>query len=85
MQLVEEKTTANVLWGVYRLSKVFTTRITSGIKGIRYTWLRSYLTDTYQYVQRNHFKSDFLKVTPGVPQGSVLGCLYCVLKLCLIC
>lgn len=44
-----------------------------GIRGIAYSWLRSYLDDRYQHVQINNVKSDLLKVTCGVPQGSVLG------------
>lgn len=33
----------------------------------------SYLKDRYQYVQINEVKSELLKVTCGVPHGSVLG------------
>ncbi len=46
---------------------------TYGIRGIAYTWMKSYLKDRYQYVQLNNVKSNKLKVTCGVPQGSVLG------------
>lgn len=40
---------------------------------ITYTCLKSYLEDRYHYVQINEVKSELLKVTCGVPQGSVLG------------
>lgn len=68
-----------------------------GIRGTAYTWLRSYLADRYQYVQINEVKFELLKVTCGVPQGSVLGpkllILYIndickvsnLLKICFIC
>lgn len=35
--------------------------------------MKSYLDDRYQYVEINNVKSKQLKVTCGVPQGSVLG------------
>lgn len=41
-----------------------------GIRGLVNSWLGSYLEDRYQYVSINR---DLLKVTCGVPQGSVLG------------
>lgn len=44
-----------------------------GIRGIAYKWMKSYLDDRYQYVEINNVKSNQLKVTCGVPQGSVLG------------
>ena len=36
-------------------------------------WFRSYLSDRQQYVTTNGSKSSLLKITCGVPQGSVLG------------
>ena len=36
-------------------------------------WISSFLTNRYQYVKINNSISDTLKVTSGVPQGSVLG------------
>lgn len=35
--------------------------------------MKSYLDDRYYYVQLNNVKSNQLKVTCGVPQGSLLG------------
>lgn len=40
---------------------------------ITYACLLSYLEDRYHYVQINEVKSELLKVTCGVPQGSMLG------------
>ena len=48
-----------------------------GIRGIVLSWLTSYLEN--QYVQIQNFKSQLLKVTCGVPQGSVLGPLLFIL------
>uniref|UniRef100_A0A3Q1J4G7 Reverse transcriptase domain-containing protein n=2 Tax=Anabas testudineus TaxID=64144 RepID=A0A3Q1J4G7_ANATE len=44
-----------------------------GIKGTALSWLRSYLTDHYQYVDLNGDYSTCSPVEFGVPQGSVLG------------
>lgn len=44
-----------------------------GIKGVAYSWLKSYLDNRYQYVNVNTENSELEKVTCGVPQGSVLG------------
>uniref|UniRef100_A0AAQ6IE93 Reverse transcriptase domain-containing protein n=1 Tax=Anabas testudineus TaxID=64144 RepID=A0AAQ6IE93_ANATE len=44
-----------------------------GIKGTALSWLRSYLTDRYQYVDLNGDYSTCSPVEFGVPQGSVLG------------
>lgn len=37
------------------------------------SWFKSYLSDRYQRVLVNGQKSEFIKITAGVPQGSVLG------------
>ncbi len=44
-----------------------------GIRGKAYAWIKSYLHDIQQFVQINNVKSVLMKVTCGVPQGSVLG------------
>ena len=44
-----------------------------GVRGTAPNWLSSYLTDSKQYVSVNGHTSDHLKISCGVPQGSVLG------------
>ena len=44
-----------------------------GIKGIELKWFHSYLKDRYQCVAYNDMLTDFLPITCGVPQGSILG------------
>ena len=44
-----------------------------GISGSLLQWFRSYLNDRYQLVALDGILSDWLLVTSGVPQGSVLG------------
>lgn len=41
-----------------------------GVRGLAYPWISNYLENRYQYVQLNDEKSDLLRVTCGVPQGS---------------
>lgn len=44
-----------------------------GFRGIANTWLKNYLDNRCQYMQINDVRSNMLKITQGVPQGSVLG------------
>ena len=44
-----------------------------GIRGTPLKWFKSYLSDRYQYVSVNGEDSNLMKITCGVPQGSVLG------------
>ena len=44
-----------------------------GIAGTALEWLKSYLSDRYQYVTINGARSEKTKLRWGVPQGSVLG------------
>ena len=44
------------------------------VMGVRSTkWLQSYLTDRKQKGSANGTESEFLNVTCGVPEGSILG------------
>ncbi len=44
-----------------------------GLRGSALTWIESYLTDRVQSVLFNNTLSEPLKLTHGVPQGSILG------------
>ena len=44
-----------------------------GVRGTALNWFTNYLSDRSQYVSVNGHTSDHLKITCGVPQGSVLG------------
>ena len=44
-----------------------------GVRGIALDWFTSYLSDRKQYVSVNRYTSDYLNISCGVPQGSVLG------------
>ena len=44
-----------------------------GIRDISNTWFQNYLTDREQFVYIKGVESDTVKMTCGVPQGSVLG------------
>ena len=44
-----------------------------GFKGISNNWFENYLTDRTQFVSIEGTNSSSLKMTCGVPQGSVLG------------
>ncbi len=45
----------------------------AGVRGLPLKWFSSYLSERLQCVKIGNFKSDFGKITYGVPQGSVLG------------
>ena len=44
-----------------------------GIRGICKDWFASYLTNRSQYTEINGYKSTYLNINTGVPQGSILG------------
>ena len=50
-----------------------------GINGPLYEWISSWLTQRTQKVVLNGVASKEAKVLPGVPQGTVLGPLLCLL------
>ena len=50
-----------------------------GIQGQMLSWIKSYLSDRYQYVEISGIKSPRSKVDKGVPQGSIIGLLLFIL------
>ena len=51
----------------------------SGIRGVGYDWIKSYLCERKQYVSVNSCNSEAMNVVCGVPQGSILGPKLCIL------
>ena len=50
-----------------------------GIRGVTLNWFKHYLNDRKQFVSYNNTTSVSMKVTCGVPQGSILGPLLFIL------
>ena len=44
-----------------------------GVRGVPHKWFHSYLTNRQQYVSIQDSSSEQLRITHGVPQGSILG------------
>ena len=46
------------------------------VRNAELSWFQSYLTESSQYVEINGIKSNVLTISPGVPQGLILGPLF---------
>ena len=44
-----------------------------GIRDCACNWFYSYLSNKYQYVEIDQYKSSYQVITTGVPQGSILS------------
>ena len=44
-----------------------------GVTGTSLAWFKSYLINRKQYIPTDEISNDFLRITCGVPQGSILG------------
>ena len=52
-----------------------------GIKNCLLQLIKSYLANLLQYVEHNGIKSDYIPISTGVPQGSILGPLLFIIYL----
>ena len=52
-----------------------------GIRGVSYSWFRSYVSNLNQYVAINGYESGLAAISCGSPQGSVVGPLLFLLCL----
>ena len=43
------------------------------MRGIAFQWFTSYLSNRKQYVYYNNYSSQYLDISSGIPQGSILG------------
>jgi hypothetical protein len=50
-----------------------------GIRGIALEWIKDYLRDREQFMSYNGIESKKVKMTCGVPQGSILGPLFFII------
>ncbi len=50
-----------------------------GFRGPIYSWLKSFITNRFQCVLHNGIQSNFLKISRGIAQGSILGPLLFIL------
>ena len=50
-----------------------------GLSGSALQLFKSYLQNRKQYIEIEQVNSDSLPITIGVPQGSVLGPLFCII------
>ena len=50
-----------------------------GFRGIVYNWFENYLTGRRQYVEIEESRSNIYQIECGVPQGSILGPLLCLI------
>ena len=54
-------------------------RLHNGVRSVMQHWFESYLSNRKQYVSIRNCNSSMSNITLGVPQGSVLGPVFCLL------